>query len=139
MAVRLQHVSIPMPPGGNEAARAFFAGILGLQEVPVPPTLSAERLVWFKMGDTELHVFTDESPNPRSARHFCLAVDDVEALRARLEAAGVAVEHTTPIPGRPRYVCRDPFNNLIEITTIESDYLQDLDLRAANPQEQKAS
>ena len=139
MAVRLQHVSIPMPPGGNEAARAFFAGILGLQEVPVPPTLSAARLVWFRMGDTELHVFTDDAPNPRSARHFCLAVDDVEALRTRLEEAGVTVEHTTPIPGRPRYFCRDPFNNLIEITTIESDYLQDLDLRAANPQEQKAS
>jgi hypothetical protein len=26
------------------------------------------------------------------------------------------------ITGRPRYFCRDPFANLIELTTIEADY-----------------
>ncbi|MEZ4612968.1 MAG: hypothetical protein R2838_22465 [Caldilineaceae bacterium] len=40
-----------------------------------------------------------------------------------MQAAGVAVVGTTPIPGRLRYFIRDPFGNMIEITTIESDYL----------------
>jgi hypothetical protein len=28
----------------------------------------------------------------------------------------------TPIPGRPRFFVRDPFGNLLEITTLEGDY-----------------
>jgi catechol 2,3-dioxygenase-like lactoylglutathione lyase family enzyme len=56
-----------------------------------------------------------------SGRHYCLAVDDLDALRARLEAAGVSVVNDIPIPGRPRFFARDPFGNLIEFTTIEGD------------------
>ncbi|MCB0049140.1 MAG: VOC family protein, partial [Caldilinea sp.] len=55
-----------------------------------------------------------------SGRHFCLAVEDVEELRDRLEAAGVTVVGDVPIPDRPRYFIRDPFGNLIELTTIDT-------------------
>ena len=53
-----------------------------------------------------------------------IAVDEVETVRTRLEEAGVAVVGTTPVPGRPRYFCRDPSGNLMEITTIEGNYLE---------------
>ena len=38
---RIQHVSIPRPPGAGsrEQARAFFGGLLGLAEKPVPSTI----------------------------------------------------------------------------------------------------
>jgi catechol 2,3-dioxygenase-like lactoylglutathione lyase family enzyme len=124
MQARIQHVSIPLPPGGQETARAFYGDLLALEEVPVPPTLSQINLVWYRLGDTEQHLFTEEPAANRSARHFCIAVDDVDALRLRIEAAGIAVVGATPIPGRPRYFCRDPYGNLIEFTTIEGDYLQ---------------
>lgn len=115
--MRLQHVSVAIPPDGREAARAFYGGVLGLVERDVPPKLDPAALVWFRVGDDlELHLFsTDERP-PHGA-HFCLLVDeDLGALRARLEAAGAPTEDTTEIVGRPRFMCRDPFGNRVELT-----------------------
>lgn len=123
MAARLQHVSIPLPPGGKDVARHFYGELLDLDEVPVPETLNALNLLWYRMGDTELHLFVEEMMADRSARHFCIEVDDVESLRETLEAGGVAVVGATTIPGRPRYFCRDPFGNMIEFTTIQYNYL----------------
>ncbi len=127
MPARIQHVSIPFPPGGQPAARSFYGDILGLNEVPVPATLNQSQLIWYRMGDTELHLFNEEPREDTSGRHFCFALDDlaeVEAWRERLLAGGVEVKDVVAIPGRPRYVCRDPFRNLIEFSTIEYDYLQ---------------
>jgi catechol 2,3-dioxygenase-like lactoylglutathione lyase family enzyme len=56
---------------------------------------------------------------PPEGPHFCLAVDDLEGLRARLEAAGVATRDGTELLGRPRFTCRDPFGNVIELARIE--------------------
>jgi len=36
--------------------------------------------------------------------------------------AGYAIIEATTIPNRPRFFCRDPFNNLVEFTTILGDY-----------------
>jgi catechol 2,3-dioxygenase-like lactoylglutathione lyase family enzyme len=124
MRPRIQHVSVPVPPDSAASVRSFYGDLLLLAEMPVPPALSSLDLVWFQLGDTELHLFAEETHADRSARHFCIAVDDVHALKTRLESAGVAVVGATPIPGRPRYFCRDPFGNLIEITTIESEQPQ---------------
>lgn len=123
MNARLQHVSLPRPPGSNEETRRFYGGILGLSEIAPPHSLHELDLIWYAVGDGEVHLFAEEpSGQDRSGRHFCLAVDDVEVLRERLESAGVPVVGTVPIPGRPRYFVRDPFGNLIEICTIEGDY-----------------
>jgi len=119
--LRLQHVSISIPHDGRERARAFYGGLLGLDERDVPPRLDPAQLVWFRVGgDLELHVMqTGETP-PEKA-HFCLAVeDDLGELRARLEAAGVATRDATEIVGRPRFFCHDPFGNLVELTRIEA-------------------
>lgn len=115
--MELQHVSIPMPKGGHDRARAFYGGLLGLEERDVPPKLDASELVWFRVGsELELHCFeTDESPAP--SQHFCLRLDaGLAELRARLEAAGVDVDDTTEIVGRPRFMARDPFGNRFELT-----------------------
>lgn len=110
-----------MTPGKEAAARRFYGEIVGLAEVAPPATLADLQEVWFQLaGDTELHLFTEPPMGQdHSARHFCLALDDVETLRTRLEEAGVTVVGGPPIPGRPRYFCRDPFGNLVEITTIQ--------------------
>lgn len=124
MNIRLQHVSIPRPPDSDDTARHFYGELLGLEEVVPPKALDDLKVIWFRLGgETELHLLTEEpTGQDHSGRHFCLAVDDLEALRERLEAAGVAVVGTTRIPGRPRYFCRDPFGNMVEITAIEDDY-----------------
>ena len=123
MSMRLHHVSIPRPPGSGAETRAFFGGLLGFEEVPAPQTLASMEVIWFRAGaGLELHLFTEEPVVDRSIRHFCLVVDDLAEMRARLSSAGYAPYDVVPIPGRPRFFCRDPFGNIIEFTTIERDY-----------------
>lgn len=114
------HVSIPRPIGAasQQQARAFYGGLLELVEIPVPSTLAHQDLVWYAVGTQELHVFGEEPRKDDSGRHYCIQVTDQAALRERLVAAGVPCSDTTPIPGRPRFFCTDPFGNMIEITTI---------------------
>ncbi len=120
---RIQHASVPMPPGGHEAARAFYAGALGLPERPVPTALTDAGIdvVWFRVGDGghEIHVYVEKTGAPQApGQHICLQVDDLDPFLERLTAHGVAARETHPIPGRPRRVVHDPFGNQIEISQI---------------------
>jgi catechol 2,3-dioxygenase-like lactoylglutathione lyase family enzyme len=122
---RLQHVSTPYPRGQQEDVRAFYGDVLGLDEKPVPASLADQELVWFEAGPLELELNFLPDPVPvdgAAQRHFCLEVDYLEGWRRRLEEAGVETSDQTPIPNRPRFFCRDPFGNLIELTTIMGDY-----------------
>ncbi|HHY55899.1 MAG TPA: glyoxalase [Chloroflexi bacterium] len=91
-------------------------------EITPPASLQSLGVLWYQISESsELHIFVEEPlGQDRSGRHFCLAVEDVEALRLRLIDAGLKVAADVPIPDRPRYFVRDPFGNLIELTTIES-------------------
>ena len=117
--MRLQHVSVAIAADGADAARAFYGGLLGLEEKPVPPKLDPRELIWFSAGgDLELHLLRSGDEPPPSA-HFCLAVDSgLDELRARVEAAGVETRTPTEIVGRPRFFCSDPFGNLVELTEL---------------------
>ncbi|MCY4061470.1 MAG: glyoxalase [Chloroflexi bacterium] len=124
MSFRLQHVSIPRPPDSEALTRAFYGDLLGLQEIPAPNSIQAAEVIWFRLGaEAELHCFREEPLNDPSIRHFCLVVDDVQGMRRKLSEAGYAPYDVEPIPGRPRFFCRDPFGNIIEFTTIVGDYL----------------
>jgi catechol 2,3-dioxygenase-like lactoylglutathione lyase family enzyme len=121
---RLQHTSVPMPPGGNERARAFYGDVLGMREIPKPSTLE-NNLVWFAANDDgdEVHVFQEENMGTNSAaQHLCLEVDDLEAFRQRLEASGYGTRTPEPITNRPRLFVRDPFDNLVELVEIRGPY-----------------
>lgn len=121
---RLQHTSVPMPPGGDERARAFYGAALGMREIPKPSTLS-NNLIWFAANDEgdEVHVFQNENMGSgAAAQHLCLEVDDVEAYRRRLADHGFDPRDTDPIVNRPRIFVRDPFDNLIELAEIHGQY-----------------
>ena len=62
--MRLQHVSVAASPEGAAEARAFYGGLLGLEEREVLPALDPNGFVWFRAGgDLELHVIlTEERP-----------------------------------------------------------------------------
>jgi catechol 2,3-dioxygenase-like lactoylglutathione lyase family enzyme len=121
----LQHVSIPRPPGpeSRKQAQEFFGRLLALAEKPVPRSIQHLDLIWFQVGESELHCFAEEPQDDRSGRHFCLVTEDVEGTRQKLLAAGYEPWNPEAIPGRPRFFCRDPFGNIIEFTTITADYL----------------
>ena len=122
MSMRIQHVSIPRPAGSEAQTRAFYSELLGLPEIPAPHTLSG--VIWYDLSGAELHLFEQDSDDGPLRRHVCFEVQDVQALRKTLELAGFATQDTTPIPGRPRFFCRDPFGNRLEFTQIEGDYTE---------------
>jgi len=99
-------------PKGQPAA--FAAGLLNL----LPGVLLCILVATLSFGfeGLELHLFESYEPAPLS-QHFCLRVDaGLEELRRRLEDAGVETHDTDEIVGRPRFFCRDPFGNRVELT-----------------------
>lgn len=117
---RLQHVSLLVPPGSQEAVRAFYGQLIGLEEKQPPSTLAHLQLVWFAAGEGEMELhFLPAADRPETNdQHFCLEVDDLETYRQRLERAGISIIEAEPIPSRPRFFIRDPFDNLVELTTL---------------------
>jgi catechol 2,3-dioxygenase-like lactoylglutathione lyase family enzyme len=117
--MRLQHVTIAIPPERADEARAFYGGLLGLEEKPVLPKLDPVRFIWYRAGgENELHLqLTPESAPDKP--HFCFLHDELEELRQQLEAAGIETVDPTELVGRPRFMCRDPFGNLIEFARID--------------------
>lgn len=122
---RLQHTSLVVPLGSQEAVRAFYGGALGLEEKEPPQELAHLHLVWYAAGEGEMELHFVPDANPPAVtdqRHICLVVDNLEEYRRRLTEAGATITEAEPIPNRPRFFCRDPFGNLVELTTIQGDY-----------------
>ena len=120
--VRLQHVGFTFLPGRADAIRGFYGGTLGIPEMPVPPEVADQGWVWFATRDEgiELHFIPAElPPDLERHHHFCLQVADLEATRARLEAAGAPVVPAgSRIHGRERLFTRDPVGNLVELVEM---------------------
>ena len=113
--VGLDHVQLAMPAGAEDAARAFYAGLLGLPEVPKPPHLVRRGGCWFEDGDTRVHLGIDPEFRPARKAHPALTVAGFAALAERLQAAGVQVRVDDPVDGRARAFVDDPFGNRIEL------------------------
>jgi catechol 2,3-dioxygenase-like lactoylglutathione lyase family enzyme len=110
----LHHVNLRYPDGAEAEARAFYAGTLGLDEVSKPPEFDPDGL-WFQLeGGGQLHLSPGQLPPP-GPWHFCVVVDDFDALRHRLEAAGAGTEDTHTWSGHRRCYTRDPWGARIEI------------------------
>ena len=121
--MRLHHVSIPIGHGEFDKGRDFYGGIFGLREVSTPATLGEGRVLWFELGESELHLFVEDDPNARpSGRHFAFQVDNLATVRAALEARQIEIEETTPIHNRPRFFVHDPWGNQLEVTQIDGPY-----------------
>ena len=117
--VRLDHVQLAMPPGGEDEAEAFYAGLLGFERVPKPEPLASRGGCWFALGPTSLHLGVEEGFRPARKAHPALVVDGLPDLLATLEAAGVAVRpDPDAAPGQGAYV-DDPFGNRIELIAGE--------------------
>src|SRR5690242_16922562 len=91
--MRLSHINITMPKGAEDIARSFYSGLLGLREIPKPESIRNRGGVWFEAGGLDVHVSIEEPRNaPDAYRHFGLECPDVDALRAKLQSAAIAIE-----------------------------------------------
>lgn len=111
----LHHVQLAMPKGGEDAARAFYGDLLGLEEEAKPEALAARGGVWFHRGELRLHLGVEEGFRPARKAHPALVVAALDALAERLERAGCALAWDDAIRGIGRFYMDDPFGNRIEL------------------------
>ncbi len=113
--VRLDHLQLAMPPGREEAAEAFYSGLLGFERVPKPVALEARGGCWFVRGATVVHLGVEEDFRPARKAHPAFVVRDLPALEAVLRAAGVEVRPNPDAPSGAGAYVDDPFGNRIEL------------------------
>jgi hypothetical protein len=76
----IDHVQVAAPAGCEAEARAFYGGLLGMEELPKPESLRPRGGCWFRAGPQELHVGVEEpfasaswSSNPHTGGEgFCI-------------------------------------------------------------------
>lgn len=113
--MRLHHVQVSCPPGGEAVARTFYAGVLGIPEIAKPPVLAARGGVWFRGDGVEIHVGVEDPFAPARKAHPALEVDDIDAVARAVEGAGFPVTWDGDLPGYRRFYSRDGGGNRIEI------------------------
>ncbi len=116
---RLHHVQLSCPPAGEDAARAFWAGDVGLTEVAKPADLVPRGGCWFRAPgtDLEVHVGVEEPFRPATRAHPALllgTVGDLAALARRLAAGARAVRVDELLPGYRRFYTDDAHGNRVE-------------------------
>ncbi len=113
--LRLDHVQLAMPPGGEEVARRFYAGVLGMTEVAKPPSLAPRGGCWFEAPGTVVHLGVESPFAPARKAHPAFLVANLDTARAALAAAGAPIVSDDSLPGVRRCYTADPFGNRIEL------------------------
>lgn len=116
--IRIDHVQLTIPPGSEAAARKFYSGVLGLEEIPKPDSLKASGGVWFKIAGGELHLGTEEK-RVKTKAHPAFEVNNIDVLKDHLLQNGTEIKEEIPIPSRKRFSFYDPFGNRIELLEYE--------------------
>src|SRR5580704_18848087 len=115
MITGVDHVQLAMPRGREDTARSFYAGLLGMTELPKPPALAVRGGCWFASGTAVLHLGVEEPFAPARKAHPALLTDDLDGIEAALTAAGLRCARAdSEIPGVRRLHTHDPFGNRIE-------------------------
>ena len=120
LIIGLDHVNILIDAGDDALtkARAFYQELLGLEPLERPANTDSGRPgAWYRCGSQQLHLTTENDAtrvNKASARHPAFRVANLEAIRARLEAAGVKIIAGNRFPGQERFFVRDPWGNRLE-------------------------
>lgn len=110
----LHHVQVSIPAGSEDTCRAFYTGVLGLIEVPKPAVLAARGGLWLRADTLELHLGVDPDFVPQRKGHPGILVRDIDALAARVTAAGYTITWDGLFPGYRRCYVHDPLGNRLE-------------------------
>ena len=107
--VGINHVALEVDD--IERAREFYGGLFDVEL-----RSRSDNAAFIDIGDQFVALMKGRTQARDGARHFGLVVDDKEAARRALEAAGVEI-----FPGR-RLDFIDPFGNRVEI--VQYDQIQ---------------
>lgn len=119
--MRLHHVQLAIPAGGEDLARRFWVVGVGLSEVDKPPALRDRGGLWVRHADgAEIHLGVEEPFTPARKAHPALLLADVPELdstAARLTDLGFEVDHRErhTFPGHLRCHVLDGHGNRVEL------------------------
>ncbi len=109
----LDHSSIRI--GNLQRSREFYEGILGLAPA-TRPDLGFPG-AWYALGDGQLHLIQSGPMFPDgidpTAPHVAIQVDDLDAARRQLQAAGIPMLDL----GSNQLWVHDPDGNTVELCT----------------------
>ena len=112
--MKLDHVQLAMPEGGESAARRFYGTMLGMNDVEKPPELRPRGGCWFELKGCHVHLGVDIDFKPATKAHPAFIVSDLAELAMRLEAGGFTITRDVAVPGVERVYTADPFGNRLE-------------------------
>lgn len=123
----LHHVSLLV--ADTRRSLRFYRDVLGLAIDPTRPDLGFPG-AWLKVGNQQIHLLELDNPDALAIRpthggrdrHTAFLVDDLDALRSRLEGAGI--DYSLSRSGRAALFCRDPDQNTIELIANDSPPLE---------------
>jgi catechol 2,3-dioxygenase-like lactoylglutathione lyase family enzyme len=110
----LDHVQLAAPPGSEDALRAFYSDVLGMEQIPKPPVLAARGGCWFAAGTAVLHLGVERDFRPAGKAHPGIRVRGIDEFAERLRAAGADVVWDGDLPGYRRFYSFDPVGNRLE-------------------------
>jgi catechol 2,3-dioxygenase-like lactoylglutathione lyase family enzyme len=104
-----------MPTGGEERAREFYQGALGIPEVPKPTYLASRGGCWFERGELKIHLGAEADFHPAGRAHPALLVEGLRGLADAPRDRGYDVQQDERLEGYYRIYVHDPFGNRIEL------------------------
>ena len=116
--VAIHHASLLIADTARSVA--FYRDLLGLEVDPDRPDLGFPG-AWLRVAEgQQIHLLELPNPDPVNGRpahggrdrHLALLVEDLDALRERLDGGGV--DYTLSRSGRQALFCRDPDGNALE-------------------------
>lgn len=110
----IDHVQIAAPTGCESEARRFFGQLLGMEEVSKPERLRSRGGCWFQVGSRQLHIGVEEDFRPAKKAHVAFTASDIDALFARLSAAGIQCVWDEAVDGVRRFYANDPWGSRLE-------------------------
>ncbi len=121
--MRLHHVQVACPPGGEDGARRFYGEGLQLTEVEKPADLAARGGCWFRAYDVsgavsaELHLGVEDPFAPARKAHPAFVVPDLDVVAERLRELGFEVDgrQRDSFAGHVRFHTYDAHGNRVEV------------------------
>lgn len=118
MAAIMKPLHVALLVSNLEQAKAFYQGVLGLEEAPRSLGFPG---IWLQVGEFQIHLIQNEdwrAPCPRPDKwgrdpHLAFQVDDLSAFKARLVEQGFAVQMSSS--GRAALFTQDPDGNVVEL------------------------
>jgi catechol 2,3-dioxygenase-like lactoylglutathione lyase family enzyme len=114
---RFHHVSVNCHDAPLAEMVEFYGGFFGLADQPRPEIPGVDGH-WHAVGDSQLHVVGAPprgTPIDSTGNHYCMAVEDLDAAIAELEARGIPYQRGVQGESVVQIWINDPAGNTIEL------------------------